>query len=92
MTADKSLSSVLSKVSHTVAEIAGVETGQIDGRTELVMDLNLDSLALFEIVIDLEEYYDLQISDEDVDRIKTVDDIVNFIVHKRPANRPGKQE
>ncbi len=90
MTADKSPNDIYYKVKQTVAEVAGVEAEQIDSRTELIMDLNLDSLALFEIVIDLEEYYDLQISDEDVDRIKTVGDIVDFIDHKRPAGRPGK--
>ena len=89
MTADKSPNDIFHKVRQTVAEVAGIEAEQIDGRTELIMDLNMDSLALFEIVIDLEEYYDLQISDEDVDRIKTVGDIVDFIVHKKPANRPG---
>jgi len=82
---------VFAKVSQTVAAVAGVSESQVEGTTELIMDLNLDSLALFEIVIELEEYFGLQISDEDVDRIKTLDDIVLFVKGHEPTGRLGKR-
>jgi acyl carrier protein len=66
-------------VCQAIAAIADVSEESLDGRTELVRDLNMDSLALYELVIDLEEHYRLQISDEDIDRIKTLDDIVSYI-------------
>lgn len=82
---------IYAKVSRTVAEVTGVSEADLNGQTELIMDLNLDSLALFEIVIELEEVFDLQISDEDVDRIKTLDEIVRFIEGKIPAHHHGKK-
>lgn len=91
MKSDHRFDDVLGKVSQTVAAIAGVDVSRVNGGTELIMDLNLDSLALFEIVIDLEEHFGLQISDEDVDRIKTLDDIVLFIQNHAPAGRFGKR-
>lgn len=42
----------------------------------------MDSLALYELVIELEEHYHLQITDEDIDRIKTMGDIISFIGRK----------
>jgi len=51
MTATR-LELVFSEVTETVATIAGVPMDQITGETELIRDLNLDSLAMYEIVID----------------------------------------
>ena len=70
---------VLDRVVATIAEIAGVEPNQIQGSTEMIRDLALDSLSMYEIVIDLEEIYDLQIADSDLDRLVTVEDAVAFI-------------
>jgi acyl carrier protein len=91
MKSDHRFDDVQGKVNQTVAAIAGVDASRINGQMELIMDLNLDSLALFEIVIDLEEYFGLRISDEDVDRIKTLDDIVQFIKNHEPTGRFGKR-
>ena len=71
---------VFSEVAETVATIAGVPIDQITGDTEMIRDLNLDSLAMYEIVIDLEEAFDLKISDADLDKIRTVDDAVHYIL------------
>ena len=62
-----------------VATVAGVTAAELRPETELVSDLCMDSLGMFELVIDLEEVYDLKISDEDIDRIHTIDDIINYI-------------
>jgi len=91
MKSDHRFDDVQGKVNQTVAAIAGVDASRINSQMELIMDLNLDSLALFEIVIDLEEYFGLRISDEDVDRIKTLDDIVQFIKKHEPTGRFGKR-
>lgn len=71
---------VFSEVAETVAAIAGVAIDQIDRETELIRDLDLDSLAMYEIVIDLEEVFDLRISDSDLDKIRTVGDAVQYIL------------
>jgi acyl carrier protein len=84
MTATR-LELVFSEVTETVATIAGVPMDQITGETELIRDLNLDSLAMYEIVIDLEEAFGLRISDTDLDKIRTVNDAVHYILAASPA-------
>ena len=79
---------IYDKVIKTITEISGHSPTDLSGGTELIMDLGLDSLAMFEIVIELEETFDMRISDEDVDRVKTIDDIVEFIYRRESA---GKQ-
>ncbi|MBP8989802.1 MAG: acyl carrier protein [Clostridia bacterium] len=73
---------IAKKVCQTLADIIGVDSEQLHGHTELVRDLHLDSLSIFELVIELEESYHLQIPDEDIDRIRTIDDIVDYILQK----------
>jgi acyl carrier protein len=78
---------IYDKVIKTITGISGHSPIDLNGRSELLTDLNLDSLAIFEIVIELEEAFDLRISDEDVDRIKTIDDVVNFIERHDTAGK-----
>lgn len=49
-------------------------------------DLDLDSLQLYELVVDLEEVYSIRMPDEDLDSVKTVDDVVN-LVYKLSTSR-----
>jgi acyl carrier protein len=73
---------IRSRVIQTLSDVSGVEPSELLGHTALVADLSLDSLAFYEVVIDLEEAFQTQISDEEIDRIKTLDDIVAFIKRK----------
>lgn len=70
---------ILIFVQQVIAEVAGIPPANLTVYTDLLEDLELDSLALYEIVIELEEKYDLQISDEEIDKIKTIGDIVQYI-------------
>lgn len=70
---------ITARVIAAVATVCGAEAATMAPGTELVADLDMDSLAMFELVIELEEEYGLRISDEDIERIKTVSDIVDFI-------------
>jgi len=76
---------IYDKVIRTVADIAGISLTDLHGDTELIVDLNLDSLGIFEIVIELEETFDLRITDEDIDRIKSIDQIVDYIARRETA-------
>lgn len=76
---------IYDKVIRTVADIAGISLTDLRGDTELIVDLNLDSLGIFEIVIELEETFDLRITDEDIDRIKSIDQIVDYIARRETA-------
>lgn len=80
---------VYEKVVSTIADIAGVSLSELHGSTELIDDLSLDSLAMYEIVIDLEETFQLQISDSDIDKIRTVDDAVQYILAAQDQTSDG---
>lgn len=71
--------SIAEGVMTAVATVTGMTAAELRPDTELIIDLCMDSLGMFELVIDLEEVYDLKISDEDIDRIHTIDDIINYI-------------
>jgi acyl carrier protein len=74
--------SITEQVMATVAAVSAVDAVELLPDTSLVNDLGLDSLGLFELVIEMEEIYDLRITDEDIDRIRTIDDIVDYIVRQ----------
>jgi len=74
---------IKSKVVNLVAKRMGVEPDQITMETHFVNDLQSDSLDLAELVIDLEEEFDLTISDEDAQKIETVGQAVDYIVRSK---------
>ena len=67
------------KVYNAVAESSGISRDSLRGETELIKTLNMDSLAIFELVIELEETFDLKIPDEDIDNIITIDNAIEYI-------------
>ncbi|HHT96425.1 MAG TPA: acyl carrier protein [Clostridiales bacterium] len=72
----------LEKVNEIIAEQLGVELSEIKENTSLKDDLNADSLDLFQIVMSLEEEFDIEIPTEDVESIVTIADISNYITSK----------
>lgn len=47
--------------------------------TDILYDLGLDSLQVYELVVDLEEGYDIRLPDEDLEKIHTVQDVVDLV-------------
>jgi acyl carrier protein len=77
------------KVYSAVADAAGAEEADLSDETELLTTLNMDSLAVFDLAIELEESFELQIPDEDIDKIRTVGEAVSYIeiaVKEKNAN------
>ena len=67
-------------VIHLIAELMGVPSESVNPTDNLVDDLGSDSLHLIEILMGLEEEFDIEISDEEFgDNIKTVQDIIDFV-------------
>jgi len=71
-------------VRKIIADQLGVEETEIQPQTSFVEDLNADSLDLVELIMSLEEEFSkegkaIEISDEDAEKIATVQDAVNFI-------------
>ena len=77
------------KVYSAVADAAGAEEADLSDETELLTTLNMDTLAVFELAIELEESFELQIPDEDIDKIRTVGEAISYIeiaVKEKNAN------
>ncbi len=62
-----------------ITEELGVSPTDIDPNLELREDLQFDSLQLYSFVIDVEEAYDIRISDEQIDKVRTMDDLVDLV-------------
>ena len=83
--AEDQYAAVYARVCETVARITGQPSSSLTGQTALLADLAMDSLAVFEVVIELEEAFCIQISDEEIDRIRTLDEIVAYVIRHKPA-------
>jgi acyl carrier protein len=70
---------VKSKVSDIIANQLGVDRGMITPEAHVVDDLGADSLDIVELVMALEEAFDLEIPDDDAERIRTVQDIYQYL-------------
>lgn len=62
-----------------VIELNEISPTDIKPETEIVHDLGLDSLQVYELVIDLENAFDIRISDDELERVNTVQDVVDLI-------------
>ncbi|MHB1483392.1 MAG: acyl carrier protein [Saccharofermentanales bacterium] len=70
------------EIIQIMASVLNIEADTITEDLELDADLNIDSLALYEIVVDIEEKYSLQISNDEADDLKTVGEAIDFIMTK----------
>jgi acyl carrier protein len=75
--------SVEQKVKQIIVEQLGVDEAQVDNTASFVDDLGADSLDIVELVMAFEEAFDLDIPDEDAEKIQTVKDAVDYIESKK---------
>jgi acyl carrier protein len=73
---------IFDKVQNIVAEQLSVEKEQVSLESNFADDLGADSLDQVELVMALEEEFDIEISDEDAEKITTVKDAVSYITNK----------
>ena len=78
--------SIFEKVKKIVAEQLSVETGKITPQSNFANDLNADSLDTVELVMALEEEFDIEIPDEAAEKITTVQEAVDYINNKVAAS------
>jgi acyl carrier protein len=70
------------KVKEMIVDQLGVEAEQVKPEASFLEDLGADSLDTVELVMAFEEEFDLEIPDEDAEKIKTVGDAINYIKSK----------
>jgi acyl carrier protein len=75
-------SPIETKVKQIIVEQLGVDENQVDSNASFVDDLGADSLDIVELVMAFEEAFDLEIPDEDAEKIHTVKDAVDYIEAK----------
>lgn len=73
------------KVADIIANQLGVEKEIITPEANVVDDLGADSLDVVELVMALEEAFDLEIPDEDAEKIRLVKDIYSYLEKSLPA-------
>lgn len=79
------MASVDDRVRSIVAERLGVDEDKVTANAEFIGDLNADSLDLVEVIMAMEQEFDLEIKDEDAENIRKVSDAVNFIEQHQAA-------
>lgn len=70
---------MLEKMKEIIAEQLSVDMSEIELSSSFKDDLGADSLDLFELVMALEEEYDIEIPSEDLEKIETVEDVVEYL-------------
>ncbi len=70
---------ILEKIKDIVVTQFNVEANTITLETSFRDDLNADSLDLVELIMALEDEFDLEIEDEDLDSIKTINDALEYL-------------
>ena len=79
-----STSAIEAKVKNIIADQLGVGEDEIKPESSFIEDLGADSLDIVELVMAMEEEFEVEIPDEEAENIKTVGDAINYInTHKR---------
>ena len=73
---------MLEKLIEIVAERLHVEETEVKPETDFKEDLRADSLDLFELVMALEEEYDVEIPTEDLEKLTTVQAVLDYLKQK----------
>ncbi len=73
------MASVEEQVKEIIVEQLGVSDDSVSGAANFVDDLGADSLDTVELVMKFEEDFDIEIPDEDAEKIRTVQDAIDYI-------------
>ena len=77
---------IFDEVREILAEQLDVDKDSIEMDSKLAEDLGADSLDAIDIVMTIEDQYAIEVPDENIENMKTVEDIVSFIESNTDAN------
>ncbi len=78
------------RLKKIVVEQLGVDETEVTPEASFVDDLNADSLDLVELIMSLEEEFGIEISDEEAEKIRTVQDASDYIDEHASCTSPGR--
>ncbi len=70
------------KVKKLIAEKLDVDISDVVPEASLIDDLGADSLAIVELIMTMEEEFDIEVPDEDAEKLATVKEAVAYIIEK----------
>jgi len=74
---------VMEKVKKIIVDQLGVEEDKVKEDSSFIDDLGADSLDIVELIMAFEEEFDIEISDEDAEKIKIVGDVIRYLENKQ---------
>ncbi|MGO4887815.1 acyl carrier protein [Anaerobacillus sp. MEB173] len=74
---------ILVRITKIIVDRLGVDEAEVKVEASFKEDLGADSLDVVELVMELEDEFDLEISDEDAEKISTVGDVVEYIKNQQ---------
>ena len=77
------MTTVLERVSKVIVDRLGVDESEVTLQASFREDLGADSLDVVELVMELEDEFDMEITDEDAEKISTVGDAIAYIESKQ---------
>lgn len=75
--------SIEDRVKEIIVDQLGVSADQVTLEAKFVEDLGADSLDTVELVMALEEEFDVEVPDDEAEKLQAVSDVVNFITSKK---------
>ncbi len=77
------MNEIFEQIKKITAEQLDIDESEITLDTAFIDDLDADSLDIVELMMSLEEEFDLEISEEDAEKIVTVNDAVSYIIERQ---------
>jgi acyl carrier protein len=77
------MSNYFEEIKRIVVEKLQVDEKQVTLEASFIEDLGADSLDTVELVMDLEEHFEIEIPDEDAEKLRTVKDAVDYVTAKK---------
>ncbi|KAF0846949.1 meromycolate extension acyl carrier protein AcpM [Nocardia caishijiensis] len=78
---------IIAGIADIIEEVTGIDAAEVTPEKSFIEDLEIDSLSLVEIAVQLEDKYAVKIPDEDLSSLRTVGDAVTY-VQKMEAEQP----
>jgi acyl carrier protein len=71
------------RIKGIIVEQLGVSMEEVNPEASFIEDLGADSLDIVELIMALEEEYEIEIPDEDAEKIQTVQDVINYVQNSK---------